>query len=40
MHRADPRAGERNAARPPGHRTVQPGEHADAMTVEDVVPGR
>ena len=47
MHRADPRAGERpalaasagerNDARTPGHRTVQPGGHANAMTVEDVV---
>ena len=37
MHRADPRAGERNAARSPGNGTVQPGGHANAMTVEDVV---
>jgi 8-oxoguanine deaminase len=37
MHRADPRAGERNDARTPGHRSVQPGGHANAMTVEDVV---
>lgn len=37
MHRADPRSGERNDARSPGFRTVQPGGHANAMTVEDVV---
>ncbi len=37
LHRADPRAGPRNDARTPGHRTVQPGGHAHAMTVEDVV---
>ncbi len=37
MHRADPRAGERNDARSAGHCTVQPGGHANAMTVEDVV---
>jgi 8-oxoguanine deaminase len=37
VHRADPRAGERNDARSPGHRTVQPGGHSAAMTVEDVV---
>ncbi len=37
LHRADPRAGERNDARSAGHRTVQPGGHANAMTVQDVV---
>ena len=37
MHRADPRSGPREDARSPGHRTVQPGGHANAMTVEDVV---
>ena len=37
VHRADPRAGERNDARTPGHRTVQPGWHANAMTAEDVI---
>jgi cytosine/adenosine deaminase-related metal-dependent hydrolase len=37
VHRADPRAGERDDARSPGHRTVQPGGHSAAMTVEDVV---
>ena len=37
MHRADPRAGERQDARSAGVRTVQPGGHAGAITVEDVV---
>ena len=37
MHRADTRAGPRDDARTPGHRTMQPGGHANAMTVEDVV---
>ena len=36
MHRADPRAGTR-ADRSSGQRTMQPGGHAGAMTVEDVV---
>jgi 8-oxoguanine deaminase len=36
VHRADPRAGERHDARSAG-RPVQPGGHAAAMTVEDVV---
>jgi 8-oxoguanine deaminase len=37
MHRADPRSGPREDTRSPGFRTVQPGGHANAMTVEDVV---
>jgi 8-oxoguanine deaminase len=36
VHRADPRAGERHDARSQG-RPVQPGGHAAAMTVDDVV---
>ncbi len=36
VHRADPRAGLRHDARSEG-RTVQPGGHAAAMTVDDVV---
>ena len=37
VHRADPRAGERDDAASVGKRTVQPGGHASAMTVEDVI---
>ncbi len=38
MHRADPRAGERQpAGHVPGHHRAQPGGDAAAMTVEDVV---
>ena len=37
VHRADPRSGERNDAASVGKRTVQPGGHASAMTVEDVI---
>jgi len=36
VHRSDPRAGERNDSRSQG-RPVQPGGHAAAMTVDDVV---
>lgn len=37
VHRADPRAGLRDDARSVGTRSVQPGGHAAAMSVEDVV---
>jgi cytosine/adenosine deaminase-related metal-dependent hydrolase len=37
VHRADPRAGERDDAASVGKRTVQPGGHSAAMSVEDVI---
>lgn len=37
LHRADPRAGERPDARAHPSRVAQPGGHASALTVEDVV---
>ena len=37
VHRADPRAGVRDDAASVGRRTVQPGGHSAAMTVEDVI---
>ena len=37
VHRADPRSGERPDSKAPAGRNLQPGGHAAAMTVEDVV---
>jgi cytosine/adenosine deaminase-related metal-dependent hydrolase len=37
VHRADPRGGERPDSKAPAGRNLQPGGHAAAMTVEDVV---